>query len=277
MPYRFAHWYLLSLLAFTVFAFWPSFFGLLGSAERTPSMRVHLHTWPALAWVLLMSIQIWSVQTGRLGLHRLLGKASYVLFPFLIAGLVAILDIAAKTFVEFYGSPFNILGPALMYTTGIPILTCMAFYFLSMTSIRNVRKHAGYLLAIPILLIESPVSRVLKQNLPSLQGENLLDDFQKILVAVEWGLWLAIVVAISVWLFDRVHRRPFLFVAIVCLLQILGARYLSGTEATERLLLFSGNSPTWINYSVGLVLGAGISLYCWLSRSKAPAKSAPAL
>src|SRR5918995_714834 len=94
MPYRHAPYYVLICLAVVVAGFWPSYF----AAWNDVPWQFHAHGIAANIWVLMVLFQSWAVHKDQLPLHRAVGTSSLILFPFLIAGLAAIIDLTAKGF-----------------------------------------------------------------------------------------------------------------------------------------------------------------------------------
>ena len=113
MPYRHAPYYVLFVIAVIVAGFWPSYFGASGPIP----WQFHAHGIAASLWVLMVLVQSWTVHKAQLPLHRAVGKSSLILFPFLIGGLAAIIDLTGKGFVAgdspsrvTYGGQF-LIGP----------------------------------------------------------------------------------------------------------------------------------------------------------------------
>jgi hypothetical protein len=95
MPYRNAPYYVLACIAVIVAGFWPSYF----AAKEAVPWQFHAHGVAASIWVLMVLVQSWTVHKEQLPIHRAVGKSSLILFPFLIGGLAAIIDLTAKGFV----------------------------------------------------------------------------------------------------------------------------------------------------------------------------------
>ena len=88
MPYRHAPYYIIAVIAVIVAGFWQSYFGVWGNVP----WQFHAHGIAASIWVLMVLAQTLTVHKAQLPLHRAVGKASLLLFPFLIGGLAAIID-----------------------------------------------------------------------------------------------------------------------------------------------------------------------------------------
>ena len=95
MPYRNAPYYILVCIAVIVAGFWESYFSAWGHVP----WQFHAHGVAASIWVLMVLAQSWTPHHDQLSLHRAVGKTSLLLFPFLIGGLAAIIDLTAKGFV----------------------------------------------------------------------------------------------------------------------------------------------------------------------------------
>ena len=95
MPYRHAPYYILVCIAVILAGFWQSYFSVWGEVP----WQFHAHGVAASVWVLMVLAQSWTPHHGQLTLHRAVGKSSLLLFPFLIGGLFAIIDVTAKGFV----------------------------------------------------------------------------------------------------------------------------------------------------------------------------------
>ncbi|MGJ3626074.1 hypothetical protein AB5I41_02250 [Sphingomonas sp. MMS24-JH45] len=123
MPYRHAHWFLATLIATAVFAFWPGYFGTLGAAP----WGMHLHGVTATGWLLLLALQSWSIHDRRVGVHRALGRASLFYFPLFLAGASAVILSMARATPSHPRSTL-VYGDRLAATDG-PSLLLLAWLF----------------------------------------------------------------------------------------------------------------------------------------------------
>ena len=76
--YRHSARFFALFLALTVLAFWPSYFARL---FEQPNLWFHAHGVVLTLWLVLLVVQAQLIRTHRRGLHRLLGKLSFVLAP----------------------------------------------------------------------------------------------------------------------------------------------------------------------------------------------------
>lgn len=200
MPYRHAHWVLLALLAPLVgVAFWAEYFGKLSGA----SFAFHVHGLTAIAWLLLVTAQSWSIHVRRNALHRQLGLAVFGAVPLFVAGAVLVFQSMAAKYLG--GHPFyGMFGPMLGMHDVIATLTLVAMVALALRHRRRVGVHAGYMLGTALLVLPPVIER-----LPILpHGMHLSEGFP---------LLLALILAAR----NRKSAEPMLVVAAVMAVQIV--------------------------------------------------------
>src|SRR4051812_41997624 len=95
MPYRYAHYYLLLLMALTALAFWPMYFSVLPNA----GVALHIHGFTASLWIALLTFQSWAIHHRQNAWHRAVGIASLAIFPLFFAGSLLIVHTMASNFV----------------------------------------------------------------------------------------------------------------------------------------------------------------------------------
>ena len=110
--------------------------------------------------------QSWTVHKEQLPLHRAVGKSSLILFPFLIGGLAAIIDLTGKGFVSGDGVTRQMFGGQFLIGLALAIAAYVVLYYRALKYRRKVWLHSGYMLATPLILFESPFSRLMTMVLP---------------------------------------------------------------------------------------------------------------
>ena len=263
MPFRSAHWWLIALVVMTVFGFWQNFFSQMGTDNPRVNVLAHFHTWTAMAWMVLLIVQSWAIHNKHIDLHRKAGMASLLLFPLLIAGLMAIIDLSASNYAQF--GP-NGLSHALLFQTGIPLLAYLWLYYQALALRRDVWAHSAHLLAMPFLLWESPFSRILAQYVPYFQFEGF--SIPGIIAAVQAGMLVAAILAFGVWMLDRKHRRPILVVGLLSLLQWALIEITAFEGAVFAVMGALAAIPSWANIAIGFAIGAVVSLMGWQAGAK---------
>jgi hypothetical protein len=256
MPYPYAHFVLLGLIPLIGLAFWPFYFSQLGQSP----VSSHVHGITGTAWFLLLMLQSWAIHNRRIALHRLGGKASFVIFTlFLVGGLMALHAMARG--VGAGANPFvAVHGPGL----GIQDLLAMAvfagLYVGALRHRRNVQLHARYMLATVLLLLAPVFGRLFANHVPALMitGPETMHLFT-------YSLHLANAVALGAALVLYAsaprHGRPFLIVAAVVVLQSISYQWLGASLWWREFYVAMGSLPVVFPVLLGLATGI---LAVWL-------------
>lgn len=258
MPYRHAPYYVLVVIAVIVAGFWPSYF----AAEESVPWQFHAHGIAASIWVLMVLAQSWTVHRGQLPLHRAVGKSSLLLFPFLIGGLAAIIDLTGKGYVSGEGLSRQLLGGQFLIGLALAIAAYVVLFYRALKYRRKVWLHSGYMLATPLILFESPFSRLMGMVLPpfAVRGPQ---DFDRIIPSIEWAMAVELVIIAVLWW--RLHDRanPFLVAGGFIVAQMLTMGLMSDNAVLESLLVMIGTVPSAAVVLTGFALGAATSWAGW--------------
>ena len=270
MPYKHAPYYVLVVIAVILAGFWPSYFGAPGEVP----WQFHAHGIAASIWVLMVLAQTLTIHKAQLPLHRAVGKASLLLFPFLIGGLAAIIDLTGKGFVSGDGVTRQMFGGQFLIGLALAIAAYVVLYYRALKFRRKVWLHSGYMLATPLILFESPFSRLMTMVLPpfAIRGPQ---DFGRIIPSIEWAMAVELVVIAVLWWRFRDKASPFLVAAIFIVGQMLTMGLMSDNALLERLLVVIGNVPSATVVLTGFAIGAATSWAGWQA-GKRPATVAGA-
>jgi hypothetical protein len=260
MPYPRAHYYVAIVMAVIVAGFWPSYFSVWGSVP----WQFHAHGVAASAWVLMVAGQSWTAHHRQLPLHRTIGKASLFLFPFLIAGLSAIIDVTAKGYVAGDGPSRIMFGGSFLIGMAVAIAAYVTVYYRALRYRRKVWVHAGYMLTTPLILFESPFGRILNGFVPGFAIRGL-DDLHLIMPAILWSMALELLVVAAIWLKYRERAAPFLVAAIFIAAQMATMGLMSDSQILKSLLALLGAVPSAAVVGTGFVIGALTSYAGWMA------------
>ena len=267
MPYRHAPYYVLFVIAVIVAGFWPSYFGASGPIP----WQFHAHGIAASLWVLMVLVQSWTVHKAQLPLHRAVGKSSLILFPFLIGGLAAIIDLTGKGFVAGDSPTRVTYGGQFLVGLALAIAAYVVLYYRALKFRRKVWVHSGYMLATPLILFESPFSRLMAGFVPGLTIRGP-QDFDRIIPSIEWAMSIELaVIAVLSWRF-RDKANPFLVAGSFIVAQMLTMGLMSDNAVLERLLVGIGTVPSAAVVMTGFAIGAATSWAGWQA-GKRPAMS----
>lgn len=258
MPYPRAHLYVMVVIAVTVLGFWPTYFSVLGQGP----WQFHAHGIAAGLWILMVAAQGWTAQQRWFGVHGAIGKASLILFPFLIGGLAAIIDLTGKSYVAG-GDPVRTqYGGAFLI--GLVVAVC-AYLFLFQAALRHRRKtwvHAGYMLATPLILWESPFSRVLNMVMPGLQIAGP-QDFDRILPSILWADASALLFCLVVRWRVGARAQPFVVAAGFIAAQMVAMAFMGNLPPVLQMLTMIGRTPSVLVVAIGFGAGAVASAAGW--------------
>ena len=257
MPYRHAPYYILVCIAVILAGFWASYFSVWGEVP----WQFHAHGVAASIWVLMVLVQSWSPHHKQLALHRAVGKSSLLLFPFLIGGLFAIIDVTAKGFVagDLVRTTF---GGEFLIGLALAVAAYVTLYYRALKFRRKVWMHSGYMLATPLILFESPLSRVFGTWLPGLTI-NGPQDFDRLIPSIVWAMAVELVVIAALWFNYRERAKPFLVAGVFIVGQMLTMGLLSDNALLEGFLVMLAPVPSTVVVLTGMILGAGTAWAGW--------------
>jgi hypothetical protein len=257
MPYRFAFYYVIVCIAVILAGFWQSYFSVWGEVP----WQFHAHGVAASIWVLMVLAQSWTPHHGRLAIHRVVGKSSLLLFPFLIGGLFGIIDVTAKGFAtgDLVRSTF---GGEFLIGLGLAVAAYVVLYYRALKYRRKVWMHSGYMLATPLILFESPFSRIIGTWIPALQVHGP-EDFGVFMDSIIWAMAVELVVIAAIWWVYRDKARPFLVAGVFIVAQMLTMGLMSDNALLEGGLALLAPVPSAIVVLAGMGLGAATSWAGW--------------
>ncbi|WP_205479249.1 hypothetical protein [Sphingomonas arenae] len=265
MPYPRAPYCVLVCVAVILAGFWQSYFTLWNSVP----WQFHAHGVAASLWVLMVLAQSWTPHHAMLNLHRAFGKSSLLLFPFLIGGLMAIIDVTAKGFAAG-NDPVRVrFGGEMLIGLALAIAAYLVLYYRALKFRRKVWTHAGYMLATPLILFESPLSRIFSAVMPGLtiQGPQ---DFDRLIPSILWAMAVELVVVAVLWWRLREKARPFLVAGLFIVAQMLTMGLMSRNPALEAILVALAAVPSASLVLAGMAIGAATSWAGWHAGKRAP-------
>ncbi|OSZ69102.1 hypothetical protein CAP39_09930 [Sphingomonas sp. IBVSS1] len=257
MPYRQAHWFVGGVLLVILAGFWFSYF----TAAAVP-LAFHVHALSASAWLLLLIVQHLAIHRRQNGLHRQLGWASFALFPLLILGFTMIINVSAQAFAKG-SSPFSVyLGPSFGIGMALAIAAYLTLFFQALRHRRNVLLHAGYMLATPLILFESPFSRVMGMFAPWM---NIIGSSgpQEVLDTIALSDGIAVIFALGLYAANRRHGTPWLVAAGFMAAQAIAMWYAPFVPQLGPAFGAYATLPLGLTAAIGIAAGAGAGWLGW--------------
>ena len=272
MPYRFARYFVGLTLIVIIIGFWESYFVPVAEVPRA----FHVHAFTALSWVSLLLFQDWAIRSRRTGLHKIGGTLSLFLFPFLIVGFVMIINVSAASYIANESAKARFLTPSFGLSMLFAILAYLTVFYLALKHRRRVRLHAGYMLTTPLILFESPFSRIMLSYMPFLVFTT--SEFpQRILDAIVISMTFSIAFALFLYLRDRKSGIPFLVAASFMCVQAICMYFGTSIEWVRQAFEAYAQIPEELTILLGFSSGAAVSWFGWRSVDRrAVPKEAPA-
>lgn len=257
MPYRYAPHFTALMVLITIAGFWPSYFAPISQVP----LAFHVHAFTAMLWLLLIIAQSIAIQRRQNALHRTLGKASFVLFPLVIFGFVMILNGMATRYVSAASPDDLVASPGFSFMVLIAIAAFLALFYNALKFRRNVRLHAGYLLATPMILFESSFGRLQDRAFPWL---NVIDSegSHAIMDSIPINNTMMTAFALALYFMDRRNGAPWLMVSAFLTVHSL-MWFAPYFEFPGRFLYLYGQVPPSVSLSVGLLAGMAATYFGW--------------
>lgn len=271
MPYRYGHYFVGFVLAITLAGFWASYFTM---AEPMPA-AFHIHAVTALAWLAFLVVQSVAIHRKHNALHRTLGQASFLLFPLLMVGFVAIINLSAARYVAAESDFIMVAGPSFGIGMVIALAAYLTLFYNALKHRRKIKLHAGYLLATPLILFESPFSRVIDRFIPWLnvigsEGPRAVMDtilISDVLVAA---------FAFALYSRDRANGAPWLVTIFFVLLQAVIMWFAPDMPFLGPLFEAYGRIPGSVTLAAGALAGIAVTYFGWIAGGRPQARAVAA-
>ena len=156
-----------------------------------------------------------------------------------------------------------------MIGLALAVAAYVVLYYRALKYRRKVWMHSGYMLATPLILFESPLSRVLGTWMPGLIVKGP-QDFHLIMPSILWGMAIELAVIAVLWWRFRDKAKPFLVAGGFIVAQMLTMGLMSDNAVLESLLVMIGNTPSAAIVLAGFAIGAATSWAGW-NAGKRPA------
>ena len=188
------YWFAAFLVA-SIAAFWPSYFGRLPARL---DVLTHAHAALMTIWLSMLIAQPFLIRRERRPLHRLIGRASYLLVPLITVSWVLLTHLRAAAMPR---DVFEAEGQ-FFYLPFVSALLFVASWGLAIWRRRSPPLHARYMVGTALAAVDAVTARLLGFNAPPFEDPM---TYQYI------GFGVTDAVLVTLWAFDRgPHRRAFL-------------------------------------------------------------------
>lgn len=149
------------VLLVAIIAFWKSYFQVFFTSEGF----VHFHFFMAIVWFAMLLIQPLLIRSGKLDLHRLLGKLSYLIAGLVVVSIILLAHHRISTSPpEYYAFRTYLLYLQLSLAFIFSITYGGAIYFR-----RNRSIHARLMMATIISFFDPIIARLIMRFFPYLE------------------------------------------------------------------------------------------------------------
>ncbi len=155
--YKNIGFFFLIITVFIIMGFFKSYFGFIPYFNSSITAMMHFHAVVMSLYVILLIVQPFLIFYKKFEIHRVLGKFSQVLVPFIILSFFAMIHkeyndkllnkISNAEFIEF--TFLNIAKLSLF----------ASFYLLAIIHKRNTPFHMRYIIATALVFVEPSLSR----------------------------------------------------------------------------------------------------------------------
>lgn len=149
-----------------------------------------------------------------------------------------------------------------MIGTMVAIAAYVTVYYRALKYRRKVWVHAGYMLSTPLILFESPFSRIMLLHIPRFQIQGPA-DFPHIMQAIVWSCVIELLIIAAIWWRVRDRARPFLVTGGLIIIEVLAMVFASDFPVLKQLDAFIGHMPGAPIWLIGFAIGAATSWAGW--------------
>ncbi|RDC66239.1 hypothetical protein [Adhaeribacter pallidiroseus] len=204
--YNYIHIFFMSIFFVVVWGFWKTYIVSFPTFQGFGYTH-HMHGLLMMLWIFMLIVQPLLIRSGKLSLHRAVGKASYFVVPLLLLSIFMVGKISYNKMIAV--SPQQAIASLAQI---IPALLAFAvLYGLAIWNKKKSRIHMRYMLGTSLLMIGPALGRVqiIFFNVPFLD-------------AVDYANYLIIAIAFLLLITDIFQKKPVAPYSITVLVMVLG-------------------------------------------------------
>ena len=197
---------IVALMLLTLVGFYPTYFRKFPVFENVTTVQ-HFHGAMMMTWMIFLIVQPLLIRSGKVTIHRAIGKLSYVIAPLVIVSIFLASRMVYQRPEPVLPHEEKIAGIALSipYLFGFAIL-----YSLAIINRKNTYMHMRYMIGTSFLMIAPGFGRGL-----IVYYNNSLQD------AVNYSNYLVFAIAGGLMINDIIKKRSFTAFAVVLSVFIL--------------------------------------------------------
>ena len=212
-PFFFAFFFLLVLVAF-----WPGYFSrLFGDME----IRFHTHGISMILWCLMLIIQPYLIYTKKNNLHKMVGKASYIIMPLVIITAINLMHFRLRGLGNLNNGHFYFIALVINALVILAIIYGLAIYHK-----KKKTTHARYMICTVFPMITPVTDRLIYMHLKPLVGFAPVIDGVTMVPVLGFILADIIVLILAIWDW-RANKKLNVFPVVLVLLILYHASVLT--------------------------------------------------
>jgi len=153
-------YYFIALLVLALVGFWNTYFSKIFSETN---FYVHFHAVTIMVWIAMLITQAFLIQYKKHDLHRVIGKFSYALFPFIVISLVLL----AHQQITIYDFGIKYFRLYILFLQLSLLVIFIIAYSLAIAYRKSPMQHARYMICTSLTMIDPAVARI-PLNIPDL-------------------------------------------------------------------------------------------------------------
>ncbi|MBD2705351.1 hypothetical protein IC229_32345 [Spirosoma sp. BT702] len=154
--YKHVSYLFVAILAIIVAGFYKSYFSKFPVFTGFTYVH-HTHSLLLLLWFVMLIIQPILIYQKRLDLHRLIGKASYVLVPLIVWSMLAVMR---KQYLRNLPNMPEVRNLASLYLPVSALIPFVTLYVLAIIYCKKPALHMRYMIASAIALLGPGIGRI---------------------------------------------------------------------------------------------------------------------
>lgn len=209
--YRKSAFWLILFFAFAVFGFWKSYYSF---PDKNISFYQHFHGISMTVWCLMLIGQAFLIRYKKYQIHRLAGKASFIIFPILMISTFLLIHFSLGSSGSI--NTRTLFSMALMFNATVVLFI---IYGLGMYFRKDRLTHARYMLSTIFPMFTPITDRIIYNYIRPLIP--LAPKIEGMPIVPFYGFLLAdmIVVVLAAWDW-KTHKRKDVFMIVLGLLLI---------------------------------------------------------
>ncbi|MFN7686686.1 MAG: hypothetical protein ACK5OP_03040 [Sphingobacteriales bacterium] len=183
----------------TYLVFFPDFKGF--------NMAQHFHGAMLMIWMLMLIVQPLLIRSGRIKLHKAIGKSSYIIAPLVALSILMVAKMRYLMPEPQFSQADKVAGLSLP----LPAMIAFAiFYSLAIINKKNTYVHLRYMIGTALLMIGPGLGRAL-----------IIYFSVPFPVSVTSTLILATIISVTLALIDAIRRKGYTAFAVITLVNLL--------------------------------------------------------